>query len=116
MRGAGTKAQVFIILVGTTATSPKRILENSPNNFERGATDTFTIDTVDLGDIAKVTIGHDNSGFGPDWFCENISIEYEATGKEWHFPCGRWFSDSQDDKLLIRDITQSDKPAKGTMY
>jgi hypothetical protein len=37
LKGAGTDANVFIILFGTEGDSGKRVLDTSKNNFERGA-------------------------------------------------------------------------------
>lgn len=43
-RGACTDAQVFVVLTGTKGKSADMKLENSPDNFERGKTDTFLLD------------------------------------------------------------------------
>jgi hypothetical protein len=44
MRGAGTDANVYIILLGATGRdSGKLPLENSKNNFERGKKDIFVV-------------------------------------------------------------------------
>lgn len=32
------------------------------NKFERGMVDEFTVEAVDLGELEKLRIGHDNSG------------------------------------------------------
>lgn len=32
------------------------------NKFEQGMINEFTVEAVDLGDLIKVRIGHDNSG------------------------------------------------------
>lgn len=32
------------------------------NKFERGLTDEFTVEAVDIGPLKKLRIGHDNSG------------------------------------------------------
>jgi hypothetical protein len=45
--------------------------------FEKGKTDAFGIEAVDLGDLKKITIGHDNSGFGPGWFLEKVAFSPE---------------------------------------
>jgi hypothetical protein len=36
-------------------------LESSGNNFKRNQTDVFGFDCVDLGDLTKIAIRHDNS-------------------------------------------------------
>lgn len=47
-------ANVFVILYGETSDSGKRLLDGPGNNFERGQTDTFSVETVELGKITKV--------------------------------------------------------------
>lgn len=34
------------------------------NKFERGMTDEFTVEAVDIGPLKKLRIGHDKSGTG----------------------------------------------------
>lgn len=95
-RGAGTDANIYIILHGENGDTGKRPLESSGNNFERGRVDTFGIEAFDIGDLTKVTIGHDGSGFGSGWFLDNIIIRDETLrNKEYKFQCGRWL-----DKVL----------------
>ena len=44
IRGAGTDANVYLIIYGATGRDSGRLpLENSKNNFERGQEDTFTV-------------------------------------------------------------------------
>lgn len=38
--------------------------------------DTFGIEAIDLGQLIKVRIGHDNRGAGPGWFLDKVSIGY----------------------------------------
>ncbi len=90
-RGAGTDANVFIILHGEKGDSGKRNLESSGNNFERARIDTFGVEVIDIGELTKVTIGHDGSGFGSGWFLDNIVVRDQTLrNKEYKFQCGRW--------------------------
>ncbi len=43
-------------------------------SFERGRADTFKIKGSDVGNVQKVVIRHDNSGMGPDWHLEQVSM------------------------------------------
>lgn len=36
--------------------------KNYKNKFEQGMINEFTVEAVDLGDLEKMRIGHDNSG------------------------------------------------------
>merc|ERR1712063_72207 len=71
-RGAGTNANVSICITGENGDTGDVTLDNSSNNFERGATDVFGIQAVDLGALTKIRIGHDNSGFFAGWFLEGV--------------------------------------------
>lgn len=53
--------KVFMFLQG-----PRTVLDNSSNNFERGAVDTFLLKKhINLGQLTAVRIGHDNKGLAP---------------------------------------------------
>jgi lipoxygenase homology domain-containing protein 1 len=90
-RGAGTDANVFVILHGPDGDTGKRNLESAGNNFERGNADVFGIEAFDVGELTKITIGHDGSGFGSGWFLDNVVVRDETLhNKEYKFQCGRW--------------------------
>lgn len=57
-RGAGTDANVFVILHGESGDTGKRKLEGAGNNFERGKVDVFGVEAIDIGELTKITIGH----------------------------------------------------------
>jgi hypothetical protein len=48
------------------------------------------LQSVDLGELAEIEIGHDNSGMGPGWHLEQVVVVAEASGRRWVFPCDRW--------------------------
>ena len=104
VRGAGTDANVFVQLFGQNGDSGERKLESSGNNFERGHTDVFGIEAVDLGELTRLRVGHDGSGFGSGWFLDNIVVKEEKSGKEWVFNCGRWLDKGEDDGQITRDL------------
>lgn len=58
---------------GGTQTSGKIWLKDG--KFERGRTDTINVEVAQmLSPLSKIDIGHDNSGSGPGWFCEQVCI------------------------------------------
>eukprot|EP00983_Pelagomonas_calceolata_P121534 1160808-Pelagomonas_calceolata.AAC.14 len=73
-RGAGTDAQVFVVLTGSKGKSMDMKLENSPDNFERGRTDAFMLEIPDLGDVHTVMVGHNGKGSKPRWHLEKVSL------------------------------------------
>eukprot|EP00736_Rhodelphis_marinus_P000918 Rmarinus@m.27357 len=103
-RGAGTDANVTLQIFGKLGHTNKKRLDNSSNNFERGCIDEFRIPAPELGDIEKIVIGHDNSGLGPGWFLDKVTLKNEETSKEYIFPCMKWFSKDEGDKLIERTL------------
>src|SRR4051812_14723219 len=61
-KGAGTSANVFVNLYGQKGTSGAKQLEGVKNAFQKGQSDTFGVETVDLGDLTKIRVWHDNRG------------------------------------------------------
>ena len=52
VRGAGTDANVFIILYGTHGDTGKRPLQQKGRDlFERNRTDKFVVEAIDLGEF-----------------------------------------------------------------
>jgi hypothetical protein len=82
-RGAGTDANVHIVLYGANGDSGVRILDGPGNLFERKQTDTFGFKTIDLGELKKIRIGHDNSGFGASWFLDKVVVTNTLTKQQW---------------------------------
>ena len=105
VRGAGTDANVFAQIFGENGDSGERKLEASGNNFERGHSDTFGIEAVSLGELKKLRIGHDGTGFGSGWFLENVIITNEKEeGKSWVFNCGKWLDKGEGDGQILREL------------
>ncbi len=106
-RGAGTDANVFVIIKGTNGDCGERELKTSEqhkNKFERNQLDTFEIESVDLGDLEEVKVWHDNSGIGASWYLDRIEVEDEDGAKS-VFPCARWLSKTEDDKEVKTLLT-----------
>jgi hypothetical protein len=111
-RGAGTDANVYITIYGDNGDSGKNILDGPGNNFERNKTDTFGIEAVDLGNVQKIRIGHDNTGFGPGWFLEKVVVTNDTTKQQWFFLCGKWFDEKEEDGQIEREISASGQDGK----
>ena len=55
VRGAGTDANVYIIIFGEKADTGKlqlRQAENTKDKWERGRTDMFTLEAMDIGHVS----------------------------------------------------------------
>ncbi|KAK4811323.1 hypothetical protein QYF61_024459 [Mycteria americana] len=62
-KNVGTDANVFITLYGSkddTGIASLKASKINKNKFERGKVDEFTVESVDIGDLKKIKIGHDN--------------------------------------------------------
>jgi hypothetical protein len=116
--GAGTDANVFITIYGSNGDSGERLLDGPGNNFERNQVDVFQVEAVDLGEISKIRVRHDDSGIGPGWFLEKVVLEQvtdDGTGKQWFFLCGKWLDKGQDDGSISREISAADKDGKASL-
>uniref|UniRef100_A0A8D0FQV7 Lipoxygenase homology domains 1 n=1 Tax=Strix occidentalis caurina TaxID=311401 RepID=A0A8D0FQV7_STROC len=104
-KGAGTDASVFITIFGVNGDSGKRALKQKFRNlFERGKTSRFYLEILDMGELKKVRIEHDNSGLAPGWLVERVEITNSATGVTTIFPCGKWLDENRGDGLIWREL------------
>ncbi|KAM6444396.1 oxygen-regulated protein 1 [Rhynochetos jubatus] len=99
-RGAGTDANVHIILFGTEDKSEvfqlSRSLEHQ-DPFERGKVDTFKIKTKKIGSLHSIEIGHDGKGFASGWFLEKVEITDASRNSVYCFSCNRWLAEDESD-------------------
>ncbi|CAF1260047.1 unnamed protein product [Rotaria magnacalcarata] len=73
--GAGTDANVFIIIYGNSGRTCIHLLDNKlKNDFEANTTSEFTIMDIDVGTIDRIKVWHDNSGVGAAWLLDSIVI------------------------------------------
>lgn len=85
LKGAGTDANVFITIYGINGDSGKRQLQQKFRNlFERGSTDCFFLEMLDLGELLRVKVEHENHGFNCGWYVE--CIEVTNTASDNHLP------------------------------
>ena len=76
VRGAGTTADVFIILNGALGeTSPRKLKNLKRKCFNKGDTDSFLLSTpFSLGAIKNIEIWHNNEGNSPGWYCMQVQV------------------------------------------
>ncbi|XP_074850459.1 lipoxygenase homology domain-containing protein 1 isoform X1 [Carettochelys insculpta] len=106
-KNSGTDANVFLILYGSkddTGIINLKASKTNKNKFELGKMDEFTVESVDIGDLKKIKIGHDNKGGSPGWFLDWVEIDAPSLGQCLKFPCGRWLDKSEDDGAIERDL------------
>ncbi|XP_026549918.1 lipoxygenase homology domain-containing protein 1-like, partial [Notechis scutatus] len=99
--GASSDSKVLIKLYGEKADTKKEFLLVSDNDlgnyFERSRIDIFTLDTMDIGKIHRILIGHDNVGLQAGWHLGSVQIIIPVHGKMYNFPCNRWLDKNEAD-------------------
>lgn len=93
----------LILVVGV------RQLDDSRDNFERGRTDVFRLESFDIGEVDRIRIGHDNAGVGAAWYLKDVRIEEEETKKSWKFLCNRWLAKDEGDGATEAEFTLESK-------
>lgn len=105
MKGSGTDANVSITIFGSNGDTGKRPLQQKFRDlFERGQTDKFQLEAVDLGDLTKVQIEHDDKGWGAGWNLDHVIVTNMASNRNWTFPCGQWLDKKKGDGQICRDL------------
>ncbi|KAL9854431.1 polycystin family receptor for egg jelly [Geothlypis trichas] len=111
---AGTKAEVFLQLIGQYGRSKFRCLWHQPSPaFQRGSIDCFLITTKKkLGDISSFKIRLNNNGKSPTWFLSRAEVEDMSTRKVWFFLCRRWlsFDKNNPSRALKFSVTDPQTP------
>lgn len=106
--GAGTDANVFVTIFGANGDTGKRELKQKMRNlFERGSTDRFFLETLELGELRKVRVEHDGSGYYSGWLVDKVEVTNTSTGVATIFTCGRWLDKKRGDGLTWRDLFPS---------
>ncbi|CAF2713886.1 unnamed protein product [Rotaria sp. Silwood2] len=127
--GNGTDANVYIIIFGqNNDTGLIRLFDEGEKKtmilsigkvplatskthtypFEKGHTDVFEIETMDIGEPTKIKIGHDGTGLQSDWLLEQVEIDIPKFGRTWKFSCGKWLSKWKGDCQLEIELYPQD--------
>ncbi|MED6262282.1 Lipoxygenase y domain-containing protein 1, partial [Ataeniobius toweri] len=73
--GSGTDARVFLNIIGDMGDTGERLMfmsKNNVNKFEKGNHDEFLIESVFLGQVCRVRVGHDGRGGGCGWYLDKV--------------------------------------------
>ncbi|PFX17691.1 Polycystin-2 [Stylophora pistillata] len=117
--GSGTTANVSFVLFGvegrsSTLTIQQDFYAGFHPKFARGTEHKFAaILDKDLGDIYKLHVSHDNSGYNPSWFLDYIKIIPAGTDKSWKFSFDTWLS--LEDESLSNECIRSPSNAQGSV-
>jgi len=121
IKNAGTDATVMLRMYGNkdgkTIDSGAHKLESSETrSLERGATDKFFIQCVDLAELSRVVVASDNGGLFPAWHLADIEVHDVARDTSVVFPCNAWFDGKRDPMSLQRTLLPASKQAALTDY
>ncbi|KAK3751648.1 hypothetical protein QZH41_020133 [Actinostola sp. cb2023] len=107
---AGTDANIFATIFGTKGDSGEVKFQNQGDTtFENRMVDIYNVETKSpLGTLTKVRVGHDNTGLGPGWFLDKITIEDTVNNHTVVFPCSRWLATNADDGMIERQLIGDD--------
>jgi hypothetical protein len=84
--GVDPASQVFVTLYGTKASSHELEL-SGPAALVPGAPSTNDFTLVDLGEIQRVRVRHDDPGVGPGCSLDRVVVRAAGTLQEWTFRC-----------------------------
>lgn len=60
------------------------------------------IEAVDLGNLYKVRIRHDNALLSPAWFLDRVEVRDSLTDDTYTFHCERWLGKNKADGKIDR--------------
>lgn len=95
---AGTDANVFITLFGSNGDSGRRALRQRMRNlFERGRTEHFTLELLDMGDLTHIIVEHDGKGYSSSWLLDRVEVTNTSNAVTTSFLCGMWLDKNRAD-------------------
>lgn len=103
VKRAGTDSNVYITIYGSNGDSGKRSLKQKFRNlFERGQTDHFILEMLDLGELLRVKVEHDGSSHNSGWYLECVEVTNTANSVTTIFLCGKWLDPQKADGQIQR--------------
>ncbi|KAL3876004.1 hypothetical protein ACJMK2_033893 [Sinanodonta woodiana] len=106
--GAGTTAHVGVRLCGEYGKTKPQHLQKA-GAFQRNCQDKFIIaHDVNLGDISKVSVWHDNNGKSPSWYLVQIIVKDLQTDKKFYFFADLWLSLEMEEGIIQKDLKVAD--------
>ena len=112
-RGAGTKQNAFIVLIGENGQETKpKLLENTFENkiLRRGQTDEFKFTTKSVGAVKMIVLGHVSKQDEPTprtreernapWNCFHVVIKDPLSGNTFNFPVNESLILDSDPKVF----------------
>lgn len=106
----GTTAHVGIRLVGEYGKSARQHVIKT-GSFKRNCSDTFIIAyDVNLGDLNKIQIWHDNRGTSPSWYLSHVIVNDLQTDHKFYFFGNTWLSLEQENGTIQKELKVAGNP------
>lgn len=108
--GASTEADVSIQLFGERGKSRPFPLKKSKLHklpFRKSNTDVFEIETLDVGDVKAIQIGHSEPEIEYSWYMDYLRVEDHLNNISYNFECKDWFSSNSDDRKTSRILVRN---------
>ncbi|WAR22969.1 LOXH1-like protein [Mya arenaria] len=106
--------EVYVCLIGDQGSTGRRLLKHSETNTEKfrdRQVDVFLLEAVNIGDLVKLLIGHNNMEKGGGWFLERVVVHESVEDTEQVlFMCNKWLDAGEDDGQVERTLFPSDEP------
>jgi len=106
--GAGTDANVFLELYGEKGTSGEIAIPSKREELERGMVNKYKVASKDLGVLRKIDVRHDNTGLGPAWYLEKVTVK-DHSGNRYVFNCGEWLQKKSGQDCLKTELALSEQ-------
>ena len=110
VENAGTDAGIFITFFGEKGASNECELDSSRDDFERGHTDRFVVETdTRVGTLRQILIRSNNSGKYAEFYLESVTVWDIEANKNYVFPANQWLTGNKKNVILTPKINQSIK-------
>jgi hypothetical protein len=98
---AGTDARVTFTLTGTAGAVSKTVDTELNYRMEQNDTNYVTIETDGIGALQSVSVRHDDSGNGPGWFLDRITVASAQFGVSRTAVFSRWIEDTTSHTVTV---------------
>ncbi|XP_033757734.1 uncharacterized protein LOC117340066 [Pecten maximus] len=88
----GTDAEVHVGLYGSYESITITFYDGDGYSFEEGDTESKSGTYLNIGPLQKIEVGHDNTGIGPGWQVDSVTIDIGDI--EYYFDIDQWIEDS----------------------
>ena len=101
VENAGTDAGIFITFFGEKGASNECELDSSRDDFERGHTDRFVVETdTRVGTLRQILIRSNNSGKYAEFYLESVTVWDIEANKNYVFPANQWLTGNKKNVIL----------------